>query len=75
VKDCFPEVNIGERMFGDGRHMKGCLMKYKYDLHRQWEAGTELWFGLFCIGSPYIVLLSSACDKATTERNSPKNCS
>jgi len=28
-----------------------------------------------CIGSPYIALLSSTCDKAAMERSSPKNCS
>jgi hypothetical protein len=32
MKDCFPEADTGERMFGYSRYMKGLLMKeYKYD--------------------------------------------
>ena len=27
VKDCFPEADTGERMFGYSRHVKGPLMK------------------------------------------------
>jgi hypothetical protein len=32
MKECFPEADTGERMFGYNRHVKGHLMKeYKYD--------------------------------------------
>jgi len=68
MKDCFPEADIGERMFVYSKHLKGHLKKYKH-AHSQWEMSTETWFVLFhfiflckwpaCIGSPYIVLLSS----------------
>jgi len=32
MKECFPEADTGERMFGYSRHGKGHVMKeYKYD--------------------------------------------
>jgi hypothetical protein len=32
MKDYFPKADMGERMFGYSKHIKGCLMKeYKYD--------------------------------------------
>lgn len=43
----FPEADTGERMLGDGRHVKVRLMKEcNYDPHRQWETSPELRFSL-----------------------------
>jgi hypothetical protein len=86
VKGCFPEADIGERVFGYCRHVKGHMRKeYNYD--PTVSGRRELSIGLVCsrlailcerhacVGLPYIVLLSSACGNAAIERNSPKNCS
>ena len=42
VKDCFTEADTGERMFGYSKHVKECLMEYKYD---PTDSGR---IGLFC---------------------------
>ena len=34
VKDCFPEADTGERMFGYSKHVKGSVMK-DYKLTQQ----------------------------------------
>ena len=45
MKESFPEADIGERMFGYSKHMKGPRMnKYKYDL----TDNGALSFGLIC---------------------------
>jgi hypothetical protein len=79
MKDCFPEADTGERMFGYSRHMKEGLMKeYKYDpadsgrgaLSIHLLCSTLLFFvnNVACVGLPYIALLSSTCDNAAQER-------
>ena len=47
VKNCFPEADTGERMFGYSRYVKGRLMKeYKYDPQTVGEKALS--FGLVC---------------------------
>jgi hypothetical protein len=48
MKACFPEADIGERMFGYSKHMKGCLIKeYKYDPMDSERQALSL--GLLCL--------------------------
>ena len=74
MRECFPEADAGEGMFGYSNHVKGPEMKeYEYD--GQWETITEHWFAqpryslLMTCSSPYIALLSSTCGNVsiTTE--------
>ena len=57
MKDCFPEADTGERMFGYSKHVKGHLMKeYKYDPID--SGGQALSFGLVCSALHALVSLT-----------------
>jgi hypothetical protein len=76
--------HTGERMFCYSRHMKECMMFMRDVNVTPWTLlapalvcfapppYTSLFYA--CIGSPFIVLLSSSCSDAI-ERSLPKNFS
>ena len=52
MKDFFPEADMGGRMFGYSRQLRGCMMKeYKYDPTD--SVGRALNLGLVCVTSPF----------------------
>jgi hypothetical protein len=54
MKDCFPEADTGERMFGYSKHMKECLMKECS--YESTDSGRRaLSIGLVCSASLFFI--------------------
>jgi hypothetical protein len=82
MKDCFPEADRGERMFGYREHVKECLMKeYKCDLTNSGRQALSI--GLVCSASVFFAKDTHTHTHTHTywfalwdiERNSPTHCS
>jgi hypothetical protein len=55
VKEGFPEVDTGERMFCYSKHMKGHTVR-EYLTPQTVEGSTEHWFGLLCLAILFVCL-------------------
>ena len=78
VRECFPEADTGERMFGYSKHVKGPVMKeYKHDPADRGRGALATSSSLAC--SPYSLLTTlmywfvlHSVVEPNIERNSPK---